>query len=255
MTDTRAADPATSARIYPMPFTRLEIALFRLVEGCLHVLLARRTQAPQAGRWALPGGVLRIDLDRSLDAAARRVAQERTGLDLASLSQLCAVGGPTRDPRAPWALSVVYRALAPVTVAAEGAVVSCSAWSPSPGKRVEALAWRPADEAAGDSLLAFDHAQLVAQAVAHTRCDVEALSWPAGFLPAQFTLGELQALSEAVLGHRLDKSSFRRRLAERAVVEPVDGVFRGGANRPAQVYRVAARAYASDRLEPAVPHG
>lgn len=224
------------ARRYPMPFTRIEVALFGVIDGRLQVLLARRAEAPHAGQWAIPGGVLRVDLDASLDAAAHRVAQERTGLDLPTLLQHGAVGGPTRDPRAPWALSVVYRALAPL--GSLPALTANPTWQPRPGKRVEALAWRPVDEAAADPELAFDHAELVGQAAARTRQDVEALNWPTGFLPAEFTLGELQSIGEAVLGHRIDKSSFRRKLADRGLVVPVEGVWRGGANRPAQVYRL-----------------
>ena len=60
---------------------------------------------------------------------------------------------------------------------------------------------------------------------------------PAGFLPERFTLTELENLCAQLLGHRLDKSSFRRRLAERGNVEPVEGETRGGAFRPAQLYR------------------
>lgn len=208
-----------------MPFTRLEIAVLSLIEGELQVLLARRSQAPHAGKWALPGGVLRIDLDRSLEAAAGRVMDERLGLEMPFLRQLGAVGGPTRDPRAPWALSVVYRALVPA-----------EKLKPSAGKRIEALAWRPATTAAGDKTLAFDHAALIDQAVKATRAEVEALELPAGFLPEAFTLGELQSVCEQLLGRRLDKSSFRRRLADRDLVQPVKGVLRSGANRPAQVY-------------------
>lgn len=211
-----------------MPFTRLEIAVLGLIGGELHVLLARRAAAPHAGSWALPGGALRIDLDASLDAAARRVMRERLGLDLPFLRQLCAAGGPTRDPRAPWALSVVYRAL-----------VQASATAPVAGKRIEALAWRPAAQAMADRALAFDHAALVAQAVAATRAEIERLDLPAGFLPERFTLGELQTLCEQMLGRRLDKSSFRRRLAERGLVAPVAGMLRFGANRPAQVFALA----------------
>lgn len=221
--DTTVDDP----RRHPMPFTRLEIALLGLVQGSLHVLLVRRAQAPQARKWALPGGVLRIDLDLSLDAAARRVVQERLGLDLPWLAPLCAVGGPARDPRSPWTLSLVYRAL-----------VSAEDIHPSAGKRVQALAWRDAEQAQADRELAFDHAALVARAVRETRAQVERLELPAGFLPESFTLGELQAICEQVLGRRLDKSSFRRRLADRELVEPVPGLMRTGANRPAQVYRL-----------------
>jgi 8-oxo-dGTP diphosphatase len=218
--------PHSSSKQHPMPFTRLEIAVMSLVDGGLQVLLARRAEAPHAGKWALPGGVLRIDLDRSLDTAARRVMNERLGLELPFLRQLCAVGGPTRDPRAPWALSVVYRALVPA-----------EQLEPSAGKRIEALAWRPVEDAIGDKQLAFDHAALIGQAVKVTREEVEALELPFEFLPQEFTLGELQATCEHLLGRRLDKSSFRRRLSDRDLVEPVEGAMRGGAFRPAQLYR------------------
>lgn len=73
-----------------------------------------------------------------------------------------------------------------------------------------------------------------------THAEVERLDLPVGFLPEQFTLGELQACCEQLLGRRLDKSSFRRRLADRQLVEPVEGAMRTGANRPAQIYRLRA---------------
>jgi ADP-ribose pyrophosphatase YjhB (NUDIX family) len=197
-----------------------------VVDGRLHVLLGRRSEAPHAGKWALPGGVLRIDLDRSLELAAARVMRERLGLESPFLRQMAAVGGPTRDPRAPWALSIVYRAL----VRAENLAAT-------PGKRIEALAWRPAETVAGDGGLAFDHGELVAAAMEATRREIDRLELPFEFLGEQFTLGELQLACEQLLGRRLDKSSFRRKLADRDLVEPVPGAFRGGANRPAQLFR------------------
>lgn len=220
------ANEESAAKLHAMPFVRIEIAVMSLIGGALHVLLARRAQAPHAGKWALPGGALRIDLDRSLDAAAGRVMNERIGTDLPFLRQLCAVGGPTRDPRAPWALSLVYRALLPSDLLA-----------PSPGKRIEALAWRSVEAAAADKGLAFDHAALIEKAVEATRAEVDALDLPFGFLPDTFTLGELQASCEQLLGRRLDKSSFRRRLAYRDSLEPVEGLVRSGAFRPAQLFR------------------
>lgn len=223
-----ASTPSSSpsSRRHPTPFTRIELAVMSLIEDRLHVLLVRRAEAPHAGRWALPGGALRIDLDRSLEAGARRVMRERLGLELPFLRQLGAVGGPTRDPRAPWALSIVYRALVPVAML-----------QPVKGKRVEALAWRPVEEAMEDGALAFDHHDRIAQAVAICRDEVERLALPFGFVPEEFTLGELQTTCEQLLGRRLDKSSFRRRLADRDLVVPVEGALRGGAFRPAQLYR------------------
>lgn len=226
-------DPSADAgcrKRHPMPFTRIEIAVLGLVGGELSVLLARRAGEPYKGLWALPGGALRIDGDPSLDAAARRVAQERLQTELPAMTQVCAVGGPHRDPdRADWALSVVYRAL-----------VDAAGFRPSAGKRIEALEWRPVELAMDDRRMAFDHAELVARAVEITRAEVRDLALHGSLFPRTFTLGELQSMCEAVLGpgEDLDKSSFRRRLADRKLVEPVEGEMRTGPNRPAQVYRL-----------------
>ena len=211
-----------------MPFTRLEIAVVSLVGGVLQVLLARRAEPPHAGRWALPGGVLRIDVDASLDAAARRVMKERLDLDRPVLRQLCAAGGPTRDPRAPWALSVVYRSL-----------VSVERLEPLAGKRIEALDWRPVEAAMADRTLAFDHAALISRTILSIREEVDAFVLPFELLPAQFTLSELQSTCERVLGRRFDKSSFRRKLADQDRLDVVAGAFQSGPHRPAQLYTLA----------------
>jgi hypothetical protein len=136
------------------------------------------------------------------------------------------VGGRQRDQRG-WALSVVYRALAPAGLAL------------SPGKRIEELRWVEADVAAQDGSMAFDHETLIRNAVAQLRSEVDALDLPFEALRAPFTLGELQAFCEAILGRRLDKSSFRRRVADRGCVQAIPGEFRAGPNRPAQVYEPA----------------
>lgn len=214
---------AAPAPRHSMPFVRIELVLLSPVDGRLAVLLGRREGPPYEGRWAVPGGVLRIDHDRDLDDAARRVCRERLNAEVPALRQLRAVGGPKRDPRAPWALSVVYR----------GLVAGLDA---TPGKRLQALRWSPVDDVANERL-AFDHGALVADSVARLREEVERLELPFECLPPTFTLTELQSQCEALLGRRLDKSSFRRRLDDRELVEPVVGEMRTGAYRPAQVYR------------------
>lgn len=220
-------DRSDAVRQHPMPFTRLELCAFSLMEGRLALLLARRAGEPHKGKWALPGGVLRVDLDSSLEMAAQRVARERLGMELPYIRQQCAVGGSDRDPRARWTLSIVYRAF-----------TSPEHFHPRSGKRIEELQWRAAGEACADKSLAFDHAEIVAASTAALRGEVERLEFPRELLPAQFTLGELQAFSEQVLGRPLDKSSFRRKLDARGVVEPVAGAMRRGANRPAQLFRI-----------------
>lgn len=217
---------SATGRIHPMPFTRIELVILSIVDGGLAVLLGKRAGAPHKGKWALPGGVVRIDLDRDLDSAVQRVANERLQTTLPFMRQLCAVGSAQRDPRSAWAVSIVYRALLPH-----------AAIAPEAGKRIETLRWCPVDEAMADKTLAFDHRELIAQAVEATRAEIERLELPFGFLPEAFTLGELQATCAAILGRPLDKSSFRRRLDAANLLEPVQGEMRTGAFRPAQLYR------------------
>lgn len=212
---------------YPMPFLRIELAVLSIVDGGLAVLIGKRTSRPFTGQWALPGGVVRVDLDRDLDAAVQRIAMERMKVELPFKRQLCAVGSKNRDPR-DWSVSIVYRALLPH-----------DAFAPQAGKRIEALKWCPVDEAIADNRLAFDHADLIEQAVVTTRHEIERIELPVGFLPERFTLGELQTTCEQILGHRIDKSSFRRKLDDRELVESVPGAMRtGGAHRPAQLYQM-----------------
>jgi len=220
----------TGKPVHPMPFVRIELVVLTVHEGVLQVLLGRRAEAPYAGRWALPGGVLRIDLDDNLDAACMRVARERLGLELPSATQLCAVGGRSRDPRAPWALSVIYRC-----TTAPGLLVA------TPGKRMAELKWAGGFDASADAKLAFDHSDLIHAAVGALQSEVEALRFSPGLITEPFTLGDLQATAEAVLGRALDKSSFRRRIDAGERVEPVGEERRTGPFRPAQLFRLRSR--------------
>lgn len=217
----------SARKTHPMPFVRIELAVLSVREDTLQVLLGRRAEPPHEGSMALPGGVLRIDLDDSLDAACQRVAQERLGVNLPGATQLMAIGGPSRDPRAPWALSVVYRCM---TLADE--------LDMRPGKRLAELRW-VSTEGKDLETLAFDHPQLVGAAVEALRQDVDALRFPPGLINEPFSLADLQGTCEVVRGEKLDKSSFRRRLDAAQRVEAVEGALKTGAFRPAQLFKVS----------------
>ena len=59
------------------------------------IVLIERKNEPKG--WALPGGF--VDYGESLEAAARREAQEETGLAVENLRQFGAYSAPGRDPR------------------------------------------------------------------------------------------------------------------------------------------------------------
>ena len=208
------------------PIASVDLVIFALSETGLQVLLMKRGTEPFADHWALPGGWIHVDEDTDLDAAARRVLHDKTGVETPYLEQLRTFGGKSRDPRG-WSLSIAYVAL-----------ISAHEVLLRQGSNATDVAWWSIEANEVAVLTAFDHSNIFHSALARLRDKVEYSTLPVHLLPAGFTLGELQSVYERILGRRLDKSAFRKRVAEADFVEPVPGEMRRASNRPAQVYRL-----------------
>jgi 8-oxo-dGTP diphosphatase len=92
---------------YPRPAVTVDVVIVS-DEPDPRVLLIRRKHDPFAGMWALPGGF--VEMDESLEAAARRELYEETGVQAEELDQLHTFGDPGRDPRGR-TISVAYLAI------------------------------------------------------------------------------------------------------------------------------------------------
>jgi 8-oxo-dGTP diphosphatase len=210
------------------PLVTVDVVMLTLIDGTLQTLLVRRPVAagePFPGLWALPGGFVDIGQDATLEACALRKLREKTGVRSPYLEQLGSWGNARRDPRG-WSCTHVYFAL----IAVDEARLE-------KGGNAQDVAWKPI---AGDGVgerLAFDHAKLIAAALERLRNKVEYTSLPAFLLPQSFSLAELQATYETVLGRALDKSAFRTRVLAAGLVEET-GAVRTGPNRPAALYRL-----------------
>ncbi len=82
---------------YPRPAVTVDMLIFRKTGHELQLLLIQRKHEPFQGLWAVPGGF--VDMDETLEEAARRELQEETGLQNIALKQLRAYSAPDRDPR------------------------------------------------------------------------------------------------------------------------------------------------------------
>ena len=82
---------------YPRAALTVDCVVFGLDEQELKVMLIQRGLPPFEGKWALPGGFVR--LEETLDEAARRELQEETGLTKIFLEQLYTFSEVDRDPR------------------------------------------------------------------------------------------------------------------------------------------------------------
>lgn len=212
---------------FERPLVTIDVVILKLRDGRLEALLMRRGAEPFLGRWALPGGYIHPEEDVDLDAAARRILAEKTGVETPYLEQLQGFGNATRDPRG-WTATFAYFAL-----------IASEMLSLRQGANADEVAWWAITAAGGvEPPLAFDHDEILRRAVARLRSKVEYTSLPVHLLPEKFTLPDLQKVYEQILGHRIDKSAFRKRMAEADFVEAVPGERRPASNRPAQLYRV-----------------
>lgn len=212
MTRTDPTPPDGDARV---AVSTVIFTLRSAAEGSALMLpLVRRTRDPYEGRWALPGGWL--GGSEGLDAAASRTLRETTGLAPSYLEQLYAFGDVDRSPDR--VVSIVYWALLRGEEAASA---------------VENTAWF---DASALPRLAFDHNDIVEYALWRLRNKVGYSRIAHGLLADEFTLAELRAVYESILGRRLDPANFRRQAEASGALIPTEG-FRTGSHRPARLYR------------------
>ena len=199
----------------------VDVVLLTLQDDQLHVALLKREREPYKGVAALPGGFIHVAEDADARDAALRVLKQKTAIESPYLEQLSTFSGPARDPRG-WSLSVTYYALVSFDVIARAGHPNLKLVS------VDRLGAMP-----------FDHRTIIETAVARLRSKSQYSSLPCYLAGETFTLPQLQRVYEALMGEPLNKVSFRRKMAEMAMLEAVDGQFETtGAHRPAQLHRL-----------------
>lgn len=214
------------AKAWTLPLLFADVVVLTLKDERLMVLLTQRGEAPDRGCWGLPGVMVNPNVDDSVTSAAMRAVKAKTATTAPYLEQLQDFSGPERDPRG-WSSSYAYLCLMSVgeiqTVAGDG---------------VQAARLFEVD-AAQSLTLAFDHNLILDAGLLRVRNKVNYSSLPAHLLERRFTLTELMSAYEVILGQKLDKSAFRKKVQEAGFVSPVPGEFKNGPNRPAQLYEIA----------------
>ena len=203
---------------YPHPAVTTDCVIFGFDGERLQVLLVERGIEPYKGRWAFPGGFLKMD--ETAEEGALRELREETGLDRAYIQQFHTFSDPHRDPRER-VITIAYYALVKIQEVHGGDDAASARWFP--------LSEIPS--------LAFDHDYILRMATQRLREEIH--FQPVGFelLPEKFTLKELQALYEAILGISFDRRNFAKKMLHLEILTELDETVWPTPKREAKLYR------------------
>ena len=188
---------------YPHPSVTTDCVIFGFDGQQLQVLLVERGIEPYKGKWAFPGGF--VKMDESCEEGALRELKEETGLTGAYIEQFHAFSDPERDPRER-VITIAYYALVRIQEV-------------KGGDDAAKAQWFGLDEV---PQLAFDHDRILREALKRLR---ERIHFePVGFelLPEKFTMKQLQSLYEAILDVKFDRRNFAKKMLHFELLNQLD---------------------------------
>jgi 8-oxo-dGTP diphosphatase len=203
----------------------VDCVIFGYNENTLKVLVLECNMPPFEKLPSLVGDL--IQGDESLEEAAARVLFQRTGLGKLYLEQVNTFSAPDRHP------------LGRVVSTAFYSLMQLSDYEPQP-LEYENVYWLDINEIDN---MAFDHKEILEFALKRLKRTVK--EKPIGFnlLPSKFTLLQLQSLYENILGVKLDKRNFRRKLKSLDILIEHKELQTDVSHRPAKLYSFDKKLY------------
>lgn len=202
------------------PIPAVDVAIFTVDEEELKVLLIKMKKKPFKDCWAAPGGLVRTE--ESVDQAAKRSLYSKTGVKNVFLEQLYTFGRIDRDPFGR-VVSVAYFALIP----SKGLSLKTT-------EEYGGVEWFRVNKL---PKLAYDHKEIIEMAADRLRAKLEYTNIVCNLLPKEFTMTEMQKTYEIILGRKLDKRNFRKKIMSLNLIKKTNKKTIGEAHRPASLYK------------------
>jgi 8-oxo-dGTP diphosphatase len=192
------------------------------------------------GLYALPGGFVKEDED--LNDAVRRGLKERTGLDNIYLEQFYAFGN--RNRHHPQTLKTILKAndinppadhwlLDRFISIAYYALINYNDVVPRPDALSDSCEWYELDKL---PRLMLDHRSIVEKALQTLRNNLDRQLVGKNLLHKRFTMSELQKVYEAILGEKLHRTNFQRKMLSLGILKRHEKQFSGKAHKAPYLY-------------------
>lgn len=190
--------------------------------------------------FALPGGFVKKNED--LDAAVSRNVRERTGLENIYLEQFFTFGNKSRQ--ATNVMRTILEAngtnvednfwlLDRFISVAYYALINYNNVQPKPDHLSDSINWYAIDDL---PILMMDHTQIVEKALETLRNNLDKKLVGMNLLPSKFTMKELQQVYEAILGEKLRRTTFQRKMLAMDTLIRHEKLFTGAANKAPYLY-------------------
>lgn len=218
-----------------LPHISLDCVVFGFHEAALKVLLPKLKDQE---KWALPGGYMRKD--EEMDAAAGRILFERTGANDIYLQQFKVFAALNRSedffedyPENLWHkqrfISVGFYALVDYTQVV-----------PIVDALSDACEWKDVNNLPP---MIMDHRRILDDALVTLRRQLNYKPIGMNLLPEEFTMPELQKLYEIILGKKLNRGNFYRKMIAYDILEKQEETRRGGAHKAPNLYKFNREKY------------
>jgi 8-oxo-dGTP diphosphatase len=221
----------------------VDCIIFGFHENELKVLLL---QAKYAGIWALPGGF--ILKDEHMDDAAKRILQQRTGLDDIYMQQFHVFSEPGRSTK-----KTNKQFLKNVGVEMEEswlfdrfitvgytALVDFSKVQPVTDILSSDCKWFNIHDIPE---MILDHRNILDKALDNLRLQLNYHPLGYNLLPEKFTMPELQKLYETILDRQLDRRNFQRKIVGTGILKRLNETKKGVAHKAPYYYKFDLRKY------------
>lgn len=207
----------------------IDCVLFGFDGGELKILLIERNEDPFKDWWALPGNL--VGEDESVDQSASRILHELTGLSDVYMEQYYTFGEVNRHPQGR-VITVAYYAM--LRLGGDKALKPLTNYA----KKAQ---WINLSEL---PKLAFDHQHIFDKGLEKVKRRIKHLPIAFELLPEKFTLTQVQNVYELILGKKLDKRNFRKKILSFGVLKELDEKQKGVSFRAATLYKFDKRKYA-----------
>jgi 8-oxo-dGTP diphosphatase len=221
---------------YFLPSVSIDNVIFGFHQNELKVLLL---QVKGNQNWVLPGG--HIYKNEEIEEAAARVLKSRTGLSSIFLQQFHAFGGTQRHEKilknelehAGYVIPEQCWILQRFVTIGYYALVEYSKVNPKPDEFSGQCAWHNLDNLPE---LLFDHKQIIEKAMQAMRLQINYQPIGYNLLPEEFPLKSLQTIYETILGRKLERSNFNRKLLSYGILEKKQKHYSGAAHKAPFLY-------------------